>query len=209
MIETTQSIRQYLEAVAAKKPTPGGGSVSALVGALSAALGEMVLNYSIGHKDLVAFADEFRPAIESLTHIRNQLEQSVVRDQQTFESLMAARKLPADAPRRDELIANALLESCRVPETIAQTALGILQSCDKLVSMVNPRLLSDLAICADLAMAAIRCAVYNVKVNLPDIKDPAERIKFETHISDILKRSVTLIQNVAPRIWDRHDQTVG
>src|SRR5512145_2718645 len=122
MIDTTQSVHQYLEGVAARKPTPGGGSVSALVGALSAALGEMVLNYSIGHKDLVAFDDEFRPALESLAHIRNQLEQHVVRDQQTFESLMAARKLPADAPRRSELIANALLDSCRVPEAIAQTS---------------------------------------------------------------------------------------
>lgn len=206
MIDTTQPVHQYLEGVAAKKPTPGGGSVSALVGALSAALGEMVLNYSIGHKDLAAYNDEFRPALASLTHIRSQLEQYVARDQQSFESLMAAWKLPIDTPRRDELIANALIESCHVPELIAQTALGILESCDKLVGMVNPKLLSDLAICADLAMAAIRCAIYNVRVNLPEIKNPEDRMKFETSIGVILKRSVALIQNVAPRVWDRHDQ---
>jgi len=206
MIETTQPIMQYLEGVAARQPTPGGGSVAALVGALSSALGEMVLNYSIGHKDLAAFADEFRPALATLTHIRNQLAQYSARDQQTFESLMAARKLPKETPRRDELIDNALIESCRVPESVAQITVGILEACDKLVSMVNVHLLSDLAICADLAMATIRCSVYNVRVNLPGIKNPDDRLKFETSMGATLKRAVVLIQNVAPRIWDRHAQ---
>ena len=56
MFDASTSLDSFLTAAAAKKPTPGGGSVTALVGALAASMGEMVLNYSIGKKDLAAYA---------------------------------------------------------------------------------------------------------------------------------------------------------
>ncbi len=54
MLDKTTTIEKFLEAAAAKQPTPGGGSVSALAGALAASMGEMVLNYSVGKKGLEA-----------------------------------------------------------------------------------------------------------------------------------------------------------
>ena len=56
MFDRTTSIDAFLSATAAKQPTPGGGSVAALAGALSSAIGEMVLSYSIGKKDLLPFS---------------------------------------------------------------------------------------------------------------------------------------------------------
>jgi formiminotetrahydrofolate cyclodeaminase len=75
--------------------------------------------------------------------------------------------------------------------------------CDRVLNFVNPYLLSDLAVCADLAMAAARCATYNVRVNLPDVKDPAERHAIEAAIGQSLSKAAGLIQRVAPRIWER------
>ena len=63
MHDEKNTIEEFLNAAAAKQPAPGGGSVTALVGALAASMGEMVINYSIGKKDLEPFIDELRPAL--------------------------------------------------------------------------------------------------------------------------------------------------
>ncbi len=54
-----------------------------------------------------------------------------------------------------------------------------------------------------------RCAVYNVRANLPDVKDPADRASIEGTIRGLLTRAAELIQRVAPRIWERHEQEVS
>jgi len=74
------------------------------------------------------------------------------------------------------------------------------------VSFVNPYLLSDLAVCADLAMATARCSVYNVRANLPDVPDAADRERIETAVGQTLSNAAVLIQGVSPRIWARHGQ---
>jgi formiminotetrahydrofolate cyclodeaminase len=73
MYDANTSLEDFLQAAASKQPTPGGGSITALVGALAAAMGEMVLNYSIGKVDLAAYEDELRPALAELTQARRVL----------------------------------------------------------------------------------------------------------------------------------------
>jgi len=206
MHDASVPIRDFLSATAARTPTPGGGSVTALAEALSASLGEMVVNYSLGKKGLEAFADEFRSAVAELSRARQVLLQLMVEDQLAYEALSAARKLPADSQERKDKLPPALLASVRVPEAIAATGLCILELCDRLVGFVNFYLLSDLAVCADLAMASIRCATYSVRSNIKALDDPADRQSIETRISQILSRALTLIQSVAPRIWQRDAQ---
>jgi formiminotetrahydrofolate cyclodeaminase len=55
-------------------------------------------------------------------------------------------------------------------------------------------------------MATTRCAIYNVRANLPDVKDPTDRSSIESTIRSLLGRAAELIQRVAPRIWERHEQ---
>lgn len=206
MVDSSRSIAEFLAATAARQPTPGGGSVTAVVGALAAALGEMVINYSLNKKDLEAYRSELEPAVAELQRARELMLQLMIEDQLAYEALSALRKLPeGNAERLDKLPA-AQLACLRVPEAIAATGVAILERCDKLVSFVNYYLLSDLAVSADLAMAAIRCAVYNVRVNLKTLDDPEDRRKAETTIGQVLSRAVLLIQSVAPRIWQRDEQ---
>ena len=73
MYDSSTPIRDFLNAAAAKKPTPGGGSVTALVGALAASMGEMTLNYSIGKKGLEPHQDELKRALAQLTRAREVL----------------------------------------------------------------------------------------------------------------------------------------
>ena len=74
---------------------------------------------------------------------------------------------------------------------------------DQVVEIVNRYLLSDLAVCAELAMATTRAAIYNVRVNLPDVTDVKRRRKIEDDCDRILSMAVRMIQQVIPRIWER------
>src|SRR5688500_15906999 len=162
MFDQSTRIGEFLDAAASKQPTPGGGSVTALVGALAASMGEMTINYSIGRKGHEAFEDELRPVLAELTRARGLLLRLMVEDQAAYEAMTAARKRPQGDPDRQSQFDVALLACIRVPQAMAATAVAVLQVADRVVNFVNPHLLSDLAVSADLAMATARCAIYNV-----------------------------------------------
>jgi formiminotetrahydrofolate cyclodeaminase len=205
MYDQSTTIETFLEAAAARQPTPGGGSVSALAGALAATMGEMVVNYSIGKKDLEPYIDELKPALAGYHRARGMLVRLMVEDQEAYAALTAARKLP-DGPERTAQVSDAVAACIRIPEAMAATANAVLELCDRIVNFVNPWLLSDLAVCADLSMATVRCAVYNVRANVPSIPDEAERQRIEARLFQLLSRAGNLIQQVSPRIWARHAQ---
>jgi formiminotetrahydrofolate cyclodeaminase len=203
MYDSTRTIADFLTAAAAKQPSPGGGSVTALVGALAASMGEMVVQYSVGKKGLSAFSDDFKTALAELARARQVLLELMVEDQSAYDALAALRKLPRDSARRQERWTPTLLACIRVPQAMAATGLAILKLCDHLVNIVNQLLLSDLAVCADLAMATTRCALYNVRINAKELTEAADRTAVERTSMDLLARAATVIQHVGPRIWDR------
>jgi len=203
MYDRTTTIEEYLSAAAAKQPIPGGGSVAALVGALAASMGEMVLNYSVNKKGLEAHRPQFETALAEFSRARDMLLQLMVEDQAAFQAISQIRKLPPVSPERAERLPAALLTCIRVPQSIAAVSVALLERCDQLVDHVNYYLLSDLAVCADLAMATTRCAIYNVRVNLKDIDDPQDAASIEKTVNGLLSRAALLIQRVAPRIWQR------
>src|ERR1700685_482827 len=113
MYDATHTIDDFLTAAAAKQPTPGGGSVTALAGALAASMGEMVVNYSIGKKGAEAYEQALKLALGEFARARALLLELMVEDQAAYEALTSARKLAGDAPQRVE----ALLDCIRVPQS--------------------------------------------------------------------------------------------
>ena len=203
MSDANQSANEFLAALAAKQPTPGGGSVAALAGALAAAMGEMVLNYSVGKKDLVAHEPKLREALAELGRARAMLIELLIEDQLAFEKLTAARKACNNAADKDPAFAAALLACIRIPQSIGATAAAILELAQRVTPIVNKYLLSDLAVCAELAMATVRCAAYNVRVNLGDVSDANERMRFESAAEAMVCKSVQVIRTAMPAIWER------
>ena len=204
MYDRNTTIGEFLDAAAARQPAPGGGSVTALVGALSASMGEMVVNYTVDKKAYLAHRGELTSVLEELRRARRLMLDLMVEDQVAYEALTAARKEPEGSPQRQEKLAPALLASIRTPQAVAATAAAVLGLCDRLVEISNHYLLSDLAVSADLAMATVRCAIYNVRVNLADVTNPAERRAAEAEMGQVLANATGLIQRVGPRIWARH-----
>ena len=195
------TVEAFLDATAARQPTPGGGSVAALAGALGAAIGEMVLNYSVGKKDLEAHQDALKQAVAELNGSRQVILELLVEDQRAFEALTEAKKQHKTNPSVS--FQPALSTAINAPAAIAATGLTILELCKRVTPMVNRFLLSDLAVCAELAMATVRCGIYNVQINLPETTELAYRQSVEGAIIRIYDRALTLIQEIIPAISDR------
>ena len=196
MFDSSHSIAEFLTATAAKQPTPGGGSVTALVGALGAAVGEMVVQYSVGKKSLANFAEELQGAVGELGRARGIMLQLMVEDQLAYEVMSQLMKLPRDSAQRKERWDPTLLACIRAPQGMAATAVALLQLCDRLVNIVNYHLLSDLAV----------CALYNVRINSRQLEDEAEKTHIEQSSFDLLSNAAGLIQHISPRIWDRESR---
>jgi formiminotetrahydrofolate cyclodeaminase len=201
--DQNSTIAQFLDGAAAKQPAPGGGSVTALAGALAAAMGEMVLNYSVGKRGLEAHQAELRAALAELHRARRVMIELMAEDQSAYQALSTARKLPNDSADWRGQFPAALLASIRTPEAIAATALAVLELCDRVCDFVNAYLLSDLAVCAELAMCTVRCGIYNVRVNLADVTDPSDRRQIESTIDHLHARALPIIQRLVPRVWQR------
>jgi formiminotetrahydrofolate cyclodeaminase len=165
-------------------------------------MGEMVVNYSVGKKGLEAHTAQLREALAVLHRGREMMMGFLAEDQAAYEALTAARKLPGDAADREGKIAAASLLCIQVPESMAITAVEILGVADSIVDVANKYLLSDLAVCCELAMATARTAVYNVRVNLADV-DGEKRKKIEETCDRLIGKATGIIKRVIPRIWER------
>src|SRR3954454_12967740 len=97
MYDQSHTIDAFLTAAAAKQPAPGGGSVTALAGALAASMGEMVVNYSLGKKNLAPHQPALTASLKELTNARNVLLMLMAEDQAAYEAMTALRKLPPES----------------------------------------------------------------------------------------------------------------
>ena len=205
MYDKTTTIDAFLGATAAKQPIPGGGSIGALTGALAAAIGEMTLNYSVGRKANIPETDGIlRQSLVELTRARGVMLQLMVEDQAAYDAFSAAQKIPAGAPNRQSQLDVTLLAAIRVPQAMAATAVAILEVADRVWEICNPHLLSDLAVCGELAMATVRSGVYNVRANLPSVVDPRERQHIAEASEALIAHATAIIKRSGVRIWERH-----
>jgi glutamate formiminotransferase len=170
-----QLVQGFVEAVAAPTPTPGGGSVSALAGALAAALGEMVCNLSLRKKSLAAHYAQIEEALRRLTELRNQLSEQVDRDAASYDAVVAAMRKPRVSEAEQVVRARAIEEASKsaalVPLATAEMALEIRRWVQELRGVTFAGAASDLAVALAMAEAAIKGATENVRANLPSIHD--------------------------------------
>lgn len=174
----------FVEAVAASTPTPGGGSVSALAGALAAALGEMVSNLSLGKKSLAAHHGQIRIALRRLTELRSQLNEQVDRDATSYDAVLAAMRRPkANEAERARAIEEASKSAALVPLATAEMASEVRRRVRELCGITFAGAASDLTVALAMSEAAIQGAVANVRANLPLIHDVQWVAELEAKLS--------------------------
>jgi len=170
-----QSVIQFLDALASAQPTPGGGSVAAVTGAMAAGLITMVCDLTIGKKQYADFEDEVRNLRSSAEAVRSELQNLAQADVDIFTRLSAAYKLPrttdADAATRRAAIQQTTRQATEVPLHTARAIVSLLPLCIPLARHGNRTAVSDVGTAALLIRAAVPAALLNVEINLNILED--------------------------------------
>ncbi len=174
------SVSSFLDRLAAEAPTPGGGSVAALGGALAADLGRMVCVYTLGRKKFADVEDQVRGLAERFAQADAMLRALVDADADAYGKLSAAFKLRRDDPNREEAVRRAAEPAALTPLTTAGLCRSLLGDLERLASIGNPNLASDVRAAVHFAKAGLMAAAENVRVNLPLLdKERAAEIERE------------------------------
>ena len=185
-----KKIHNFLEELASNSPTPGGGSVAALAGALGAALISMVGNLTIGKKKYEDVEEDIKKIISSSEKLRYELSQLIEEDVKAFNNFMATYKMPKETEDekkiRAEKIQESLIEAAKVPLTVAYKCLEVLSLSKEVAEKGNINVISDAGVAALMAEAALESAILNVKINLTMIKDEKVRTELSSSIKEIL-----------------------
>ncbi len=165
------SLLTLLDRLASSDPVPGGGSASAIAGAMGAALVAMVAELTIGRTE---YSEHEETLLELRTAAveRQQLLLSLADEDATaYQSVVAARRMPKETePQREARAAalrTAMIEAARVPLRAANVAAEVLELAARIAPIGNRNAVSDAGVAAQLSGAALRGALLNVRINLP------------------------------------------
>ena len=184
-------LSDFLEKIAAKTPTPGGGSVSAAVGAMGAALGVMMARYS----------DASDPE-HALDEIKNEFLTLVDADAEAYGAVNSAMSLPKDSDdtkrRRKEALQIALGEASEVPLKGMMLAVRGLKALADLAPICNKNLVSDLAGAATFLQSALLGCGENVKINAVSLTDKVRRSRLEKEHERLVAEGRSLAEKIHP-----------
>jgi len=184
--------RPFLEAVAAPTATPGGGSVSALAGALAASLGQMVAGLSRKKKSQAAYVDRLSAELDALRRTADELAEAIDRDAGSYDAVMAAFKLPQgsaeEAQKREAAIQAASKVASDVPLQVAEQTVALFERLGQLEAIAAASMRSDLEVARYMSVAGARGALANVEINLDSITDSAYVAQMRSKIASLHER---------------------
>ncbi len=164
------SLKRYLDDLAAKLPTPGGGSAAALSAAMGAALISMVVNFTIGKPKYSGYELELKKILNSSEKLRKAFLDLVDQDVEAYKS-------------------KNIKQSLKIPLSVCWLALDALKLCPPLIKKGNRNLISDVAVAAVLLEAAVSTAAVNVRINLANFDDKKLMLKIEKELCALIKNS--------------------
>jgi formiminotetrahydrofolate cyclodeaminase len=172
---TEQTLVEFLDALSSSAPAPGGGSVSALSGALGAALVSMVCNLTLGKKKYADVQQDITALVEQSEALRGELTALLQADVEAYTGVSIAYRMPKETDEqkaaRSAAIQEALKKATVVPMQIAETCGRVLDLCTPAAEKGNVYAVSDAGVAALMAEAGLRSAALNVIININAIKD--------------------------------------
>jgi formiminotetrahydrofolate cyclodeaminase len=170
-----RSLVDFLDRLSSADATPGGGSASALAGAMAASLVSMVCRLTLGREMFATVSAQMQDTLARSEALRARLTSAVDEDAEAYHGVMCAYALPradhAQRFRRAQSIQAALEQATRVPLIVAADCAGVLALARLVTDIGNPSASSDAAVSGFLADAGLRGALRNVTINLPFITD--------------------------------------
>lgn len=190
------NLRQFANETAAESPAPGGGSISAYVGALGTALGAMVGNLSAAKRGWEDRHTMFSEAAVLGQQIKDQLLHAVDEDTRSFNAIMEAFALPKGTDEekkiRSAAIESATKYACEVPLGVIRTAHGALPMIEQMILKGNPNSVTDAGVGALCIRAAVQGACFNVQVNAKGLKDKSFAEKVTNEALSLLKDTIDI-----------------
>lgn len=199
------TIKGFLSETASSSPVPGGGSISALNGAIAAALTEMVANLTIGKKKYADVEGQMRAIAIEAASIRERLIRDIDRDSEAYDRVFAAFKLPKETEEqiaeRKRTIQDATKEAAVVPMQVAEEIATVMETIIYVAHKGNRNAVTDACVAMMTARTCVLGALLNVRINLGSIEDEAfvkrmrekadhleaEAIRIETKLLDWVK----------------------
>ncbi len=179
------TVEEFIEELASANPTPGGGSASALAGAMAAAMVEMACNLTVGREKFRDVEEELQTVLGRARDLRISMLAAVDEDTKSYNAVSQAYKLPrtsdVEKAARMTAIQSALQYATEVPLKVAQAAAETSELAVVAMEKSNPSVASDARVARLLADAARDGAIANVEINLGSITDSdyVERMKVE------------------------------
>lgn len=185
------SIRAFSERLASADPAPGGGSASAVAGALAAGLAAMVARLTVGRPKYAEHQDEMERVLAQAERLRGQMLALVDADTAAYQNVMEAYRLPKGegerGAARKAAIQEALLHAADIPLAAAEACVQVLNLAALAVQHGNKNAASDGAVAALLAHAALHGAARNVRINLEQIEDKSFCASAELRLSGVIE----------------------
>lgn len=206
-----ESLKNYVQKTASGDPTPGGGSVSALVASLGAALTSMVYNLTEGkkaykeleeteRKEMDNNFEEIKKSIERLNHF-------VDEDSKAFDDVMKAFGMPKETDeekqKRSEAIQAGYKKALELPLECAKECKRVLELQQTFAKNGSIHAITDVGAGALFTYAGLEGTLLNVTINLKSIKDDVYRTEKEREAADILNTGKELSQRVMDKIYSR------
>lgn len=195
------SVEEYLAALASGAETPGGGSASALAGALGAAAGLMVTAFTADPAKFPAAATEIPAMARALAEGRARLSHAIDADAEAFGGFARVYAMPKSTAEEKAARAAKMQETLQaamaVPLEVMETAAFCLEFVPRLAACGNPNLITDAGVAGVLLEAAARAARLNVLINLKFIKDEGLQAATRARVAALADRAAALAAETA------------
>jgi len=197
----------FLEDTARGTPTPGGGSVAALVGSLGAALLCMVGNFTVKKAEYKNVEKDVKEILQEAKKLQDDLSVLIKEDIEAYGRFSQATQMPKDTllmrEKRRQALQRTLKEAAEVPWRTAKASLRVIELGQRLLPQGNPNLITDIGVGVLLAYAALKSAILNIKINLSLIKDEDYRRKRSDGLGKILSQASQIEDKVLKIIEER------
>jgi formiminotetrahydrofolate cyclodeaminase len=183
--------QKLLDELSSQSAAPGGGSVAAIAGALSAALVSMVCNLTFGKKKYQQYEDDVKKCLENAEKLKMEFLLLAEKDAEVFSEVMEAYKLPHESDAEKEERSRAVEETTKraalVPMDVLRRCESVAQSSRSVALKGNENSISDAGVAAIMAHAAAHAASLNILINLSTISDEDFKGKLKSEQEHVLK----------------------
>ncbi len=167
----SKDLKQYIDDLASLNSVPGGGSASALSGAIGIALGSMVANFTLTNTKYKSGHSRMKQLLKKNELLRRKMQLLIDKDVVVFLKLQDVMKIPKASRQRDLLLQKGLKEAANIPHKICFLCQEAMIITEQIAKIGNTNLISDCGGAVHILVAAFKSADLNVRINLKYIKD--------------------------------------